>query len=539
MINALLILLAALIVIVLVFIIFTQDDQEDGPPEALKAASDLSASNNDVESSVNVSSETSKDVSKIDEERPLKPIVPPLDYTGTAEDLKLRLLMDDKLAPLTEVKTVQNVVAAVVQLRFPKELLSSGTNALAVLKASEAILQPRSSLFQYSVYFINQMDRLWLFGFDEELDDPVFEALVSAMDAISKFKKALESNEALKQANARISVGMSFGEVARTVRGTFGPTGHCGMPVYMAEVLAESAGDFMIHVDDQVHNQAMPFFDFREWRPIKLRHVLPPTAFFEVMGLNKKEELFAFASHQEAKIRRCVAVAYRYLDITEMAPLFGLITDSDDKVALEALASVSEIGDEKALGILKRILPETQKPILKSAIIEAMGKIAREDILPLLLASTKDTNWQVRYNAAKSLFRVAGGDSVKHLDHLLKDDNAAVRALVNGYFFQHTASEKHLLSLKELLSDLSVRGRRSAIEALCEIGTPQAVYAISESWQNQEQEVQTFILRKLVNVNSPVLYQAFLSMFKNADEKGRSQISSAMRRAGIGVINAN
>ncbi|MBF0545849.1 MAG: HEAT repeat domain-containing protein [Candidatus Riflebacteria bacterium] len=542
MINALLILLAALIVIVLVFVIFTQDDQEDElvkaaleSPEKEQAA--LSAGN-DGSKNAALSEKTNSESLELPE-KPLEPFKMPPDCSGKAEDLQLRLLMEDRLAPLTDLKIVPGAVVVVVQLRFSKEILSLGASSLNVLQTAEKILQPRLSPFPYSAFLTNQMDRLWLFGFDEERDDPVFEALVSAYDVVARFKKAIESDEALRQANARISIGISTGEVVRTIRGTFGPLSHAGMAVYMAEVLAEAAGDFMIHVDEPVHSQAVPFFDFREWRPIKLRHVLPAIAFFEVMGLNKKEELFAFASHAESRVRRAVAVAYRYLEIEENGPLFGLLSDPDEKVVIEALSTVSEIGDDRALGILKKILPEAQKTVVKSAIIEAMGKIAKEDILPILLASTKDTNWLVRFNASRSLYRVAKGEALKHLEHLLKDENGAIRAMINGIFFLQNGSDKHLLNLRDLLTDLSVRARRAAIDALTEIGNPQAIFMISESWSQQDPETQSFLLKKLMNLNSPILYQAFLNMFKNADEKGRAEIAVVMKKSGIGGINAD
>ncbi|HNW36834.1 MAG TPA: hypothetical protein PKM25_17980, partial [Candidatus Ozemobacteraceae bacterium] len=308
--NSILMVVVAVIVILLVFVMFSLDDQEELPVDetALKPGSGEDGEN---EATDGPADETRGVVAKpaSADERPQAPgsvmtaAGPEPVEPGTEQDLQYRLLLDDQVPSPTDV-IVKQAVAVVVQIRFPEEFQAEQEAWAKVLGAAEAILAPEKAPFPYSVYLTRQFDHLWLFGIDEERDDPIFEAIVCAFDAVRRFKKALESQPLLSSARARLAVGISSGKVVRIKRGPLGPVSHAGTAVYLAETLAEAAGDFMVYVDEDVHKLSLPLFDFREWKPIKLRPPLPPMAFFEVMGWNKKEEMFAFASHKEAYARR-------------------------------------------------------------------------------------------------------------------------------------------------------------------------------------------------------------------------------------------
>jgi len=420
-----------------------------------------------------------------------------------------------------------------VQIRIPEAILNDPQALIPILAKTETILEAEKAPFPFSVFSPNQTDRLLLFGFDEERDDEVFEAITTSFDLVSRFKKLLENDEKLAQIKARVGIGVAIGPVTRIIRGNLGPVSHAGKAVYLAETLAEAAGDFHIYVDEEVHRLALPMFDFREWKPIKLRSPMPAIPFYEVVGWNKREEVFAFASHQDPYPRRAVAVAYRYCDFEDLTPLMGLLSDPDEKVALEALATVSEIGADRALGILKKILPEAKNPILRSGIIESLGRAANDEMLPVLLAATKDVNWQVRFQAVKSLYRIARNESIRHIEHMVNDDDGAVRAAIHKILYEQYKLDKHLNALRDLLIDLSVRARKAAIEALVEIGSHSALFLVAQSYTVQEPDVKKLILRLLMKTRSNVLYQTFLNLFQNADECDRADIVWALRRSNL------
>ncbi len=551
--NSIMMIVGAVIAILLVFIIFSQSDQDDEP--------DLESLNEDVEND-NAREETPKRASVPLMKEAQKPSdefagqaqpstvsesnlstsanvqnthslqtdseTPP--EVGTEEDLKFRLMLNDQMPPPTAVKSAVGV-AATIQIRFLESSLVEGPAVIPFLTAIEGLLDTDLAPFPYSIFLGDQFDRLLLFGFDESRDDAVLESLVTLFDLIYRFKKALEKEDRLLKAKPRIAVGVSFGEISRILRGSLGPISHLGRAVYLSETLAEAAGDFQIYVDEEIHRLALPLFDFREWKPMKLRPPLPPIAFFEVVGWNKKDEIFAFSSHKEVYARRAVAVAFRYLDFDDLSPLLSLLADSDEKVALEALTTIIEIGDDRALGILKKILPEARSPFIRSSIMEAFGKVGKEDLVPVLLAATKDINWQVRFYAVKSLFRITGPEAMKHIEHLVNDDDGAVRVALHQILYKVSGNDNHLMVIREHLTDLSQRARKAAVEALLEICIPASVLMVARSYADQEPDLRRHILRLMTRTKSNVLYQAFLEIFHYAEEKDRTDIVSAVRRS--------
>jgi hypothetical protein len=449
---------------------------------------------------------------------------------GSREDLGFRLQLDDQSALPTQV-TRRHAVTVAVQIRFPEELLGDAAGFIKALGSVEEILDPSNSPFPHAVHLSHQLDRFWFFGLEEDRDDAVFEALVSAMDAISRFKKGLETSPVLSENRARIAIGISQGDVARISRGVVGPVTLAGKSVYMAETLAEAAGDLQIYVDEQIHRYALPLFDFREWKPLKLRSPIPPVAVFEVVGWNKKEEIFTFINHTDASARRAVAVSYRYLDFDDLTPLLNLLADTDERVAMETLATIKEIKDERALGILKKILPEAKNPVLKSAVIAALGGIGKDEVVPALVGSLRDNQWQVRFSAVQAICQICGPDSRKHLEPMADDEDGAVRAAVRKILYLQTHDRSHLEQLSALLHDLSQRARKAAVDALLEISEEASLRLAMNVYFEVEPELQRHILRLLMESKHPQSYACFLDLFQKADERGRADIAQAVRRA--------
>jgi hypothetical protein len=555
--NSIMMVVGAVIAVLIVFIIFSQDELEDEDVE------EIPAENQDPVGNGNSSSGTVADSavesaaagatvavavpshaenraaggpsSAATNERSApgrapgnsNPVGPAI---GSEEDFKFRFVLTEQIPPVTSIKTVP-AVACVVQLRFPEMAQAEAGMMAGLINLSEKVLLADDLPFPFEIHVGNQTDRLLLFGFEEERDDAVLEAMVTAGEITRRFRKLLEGSKELLQVKARLAVGISQGPVSRILRGPAGTIAHAGRAVYLAETFAESAGDFQTYVDEDTFRQAMPLFDFREWKPTRLRQSMPPIAFYELVGWNKKEEIFAFASHAEAYARRAVAVAYRYLDFDDLTPLLGLVSDPDERVALDALATVTEIGDERALGILKKLLPEARNAVLRSAVIEALGKVGKDEVVPALLASTKDVSWLVRFKAAKSLYQIAKGEALRHIEHLTGDDDGAVRSVIHQILYREFRREKDLLALRDLLTDLSLRARKAAVEALMEISGKEALSMVAQSFVEQEPEIKRHILRLFVKAKANSLYQCFLTMFHAADPRDHADIIAAVRRA--------
>jgi hypothetical protein len=536
--NSILMIVIAVVILLLVFVMFSLDDQEE-EMDFLQEENDKPVAESEPvkKTGKDTSSEKPPEISRTAAEnavpvRPIKAEPVKLQETGGEEDLRMRIMLDQSLPLPTSSEEVKGVVAA-VQIRFPEDIISPGDSFLKLISRAESLFEKEFS-FPFSCYQSAQLDRVWFFDKDENRDDELFEALVVAFEVVSRFKKALESDSALRDAKARIAVGLSQGTMLKVKRGLSAEPSWIGKPVYMAETLAEAAGDFSIYVDEQIHKAALPLFDFREWKPIKMRSPLPALPLYELVGWNKPQEIAAYASDKEPFSRRAVAIAYRYLELDDMIkPLLELLTDSDEKVALEALETIKVIGSDQALGLLKRIFPEAQEADFRSAIIDAFASIGKTEVVPVILGSTKEGSWKVRLSAARALYALSGKDSLRHLEHLLEDSDGAVRACVNSIFYRETAKSQYLEALADLLHDLSVRARKAAADELLSMESDENLKLVVDGFADQEYELQKYILRKLETRKSKILYQCFLTIFKISGEKIRPRVVEAVRRAGL------
>ena len=562
--NSILMVVGALVIIIVVLLVFSQDDPEEEEAELAEGESETSQAPAEMASTASGSAPPPVSEAETAQPRPSgnapvpagapsaspsspTPTPAPAGRTvasgspqissakgqaelGGVEDFELRLGVHETLPVPTELKT-RKAVVAIAQLRFPEDVLQNDQSFLPLLAAAESVLDPENAPFDYAQFPANQLDRIWLFGFDEDRDDPVLEALYASFDAISRFKKNLETHPQLAQARARLSIGLSLGPVTRFVRGPLGQTTLAGKTVYLAETLAEAAGDFQIYIDQEIHHLSQPLFDFREWKPMKLRPSLPQLSFFEVVGLNKREEIFAFASHKEAVFRQAVAISYRYLDMSDVTPLLSLVADSDERVAMEALKTISYLGDQRAQGILKKYLSETKSASLRAAVIEALSATGKEDIVPVLLAATKDVHWQVRFKASQGLYSILHQDGIKHLAPLRQDDDGAVRSAIHEIFFKETGDRKEIQALGSLLTDLSVRARKAAMEALGRIGTEDALQLLAQTFRQQDPDLRKAMVRLISGSRSPHAYGCLLKIFAVCDEPERMSMIPLMRRA--------
>jgi len=116
---------------------------------------------------------------------------------------------------------------------------------------------------------------------------------------------------------------------------------------------------------------------------------------------------------------------------------------------------------------------------------------------------------------------------------LLADPDGAVKACVNGAFYRATGKKEYIDVLAELSTDLSKRTRKAAVDELLDVESDATLKTVIASFSEQEMELQKHILRRLEFSKSKILYQCFLSIFKNSGEKIRPFIVEAVRRAGL------
>ena len=510
--------------------IVEKQEEPQNTPAVTEEDSDMFQQLSEEEEKEQITKTTHAEITRIHPiNKSIEPEKPVLEV-GTEDDLRLRLVLKQNLAkPVSLEKS--KCVAAVVQLRFPDDVIRNSNDFVNVLAHAEKVFEKPFS-FEFDTFQASQFNRIWIFE-PSEGRDVVIESLIDAYEVTIRFRKALESDKVLKDNKVKIAVGLSAGEMSFISRGVNSEPSLFGKPIYLAETLAEIVGDFGIYVDSAIHNATLPLFDFREWKPTIVRATLPAIPLYELVGWNKPDEIAQYIKHEEASARRAVAVAFKYFELEDLHPLIELLTDKDPSVVFEAINTISYIGSEKTNGVLKLRLPEATDPEIKSKIIEAFGNAGNPSVLPIVLASTKEKSWKVRLAATKSLYQLGGKDALSHLEEMLNDPDTIVKVVANSLFYKETGKPEYFNFLISSLGDASKRARATAVDCLMSIGTDRALKEITNSFANQEADLQKHILTKMVDSKSKILYQCFLTMFKNSNEALRPHIVEAVRRAGI------
>jgi hypothetical protein len=454
---------------------------------------------------------------------------------GGEEDLRFRTSIYERLPIAKDIKKL-DCIAAVVQFRLPEELERTPDKFLRMLQRAEKVLEADFS-FSFASYNLNQLNRLWLFTpqLEAMASDPLFEAIVVTSEAIIRFKNALRADTALAENKVKIAIGISIGQAFKISHGIANPATWYGNAIYMAEALADTALDLKVYADELIHNEVLPLFDFREWKPVALRANMAPAKMFELVGWTTPDEMVSYANHPEPSARRALAVAFRYLEFLDdkMSVLLTLASDPEEAVRYEALETIKVIANDRTLGMLKYIFPEAKNPEFRAIILDAFGEIGNPEVMPIVLGSTKESNWRVRRSAACTLHRLGGKDSLKNLEALLDDVDDSVRVAVHHIYYKETQNPTYLNSIISLLTNLSKRTRFNAVKALLDLGHDNAIKAIINSFSEQDVEIQRYILRRLEESKSKILYQCLLSLFKTSSEDIRTEIVEVIKRAGI------
>lgn len=104
--------------------------------------------------------------------------------------------------------------------------------------------------------------------------------------------------------------------------------------------------------------------------------------------------------------------------IKALDTLIPIADDEDEETTVRNAVcySLGEIGDDKAIPVLKRCLSDRKNYLLRRSALAALGKFESADMNSILIESLRDPHWRIRYEACKSL----GKRKVKEAFPILK-----------------------------------------------------------------------------------------------------------------------
>lgn len=85
--------------------------------------------------------------------------------------------------------------------------------------------------------------------------------------------------------------------------------------------------------------------------------------------------------------------------------LIPIADDEDEETTVRNAVcfSLGEIGDKKAIPVLKRCLSDRKNYLLRRSALKALGKFSGSQMNDILIEALRDPQWQIRYEAIKAL----------------------------------------------------------------------------------------------------------------------------------------
>jgi len=175
---------------------------------------------------------------------------------------------------------------------------------------------------------------------------------------------------------------------------------------------------------------------------------------------------------------RTVSALGKIGDDRAVGPCVQMLTDEDDDVRKAAAESLGLLGDASAVQPLLAALEsereytdcsETAHSLVLGKVIEALGKLADERAVPILIRSLRgDPDWSMRLGSAEALEQIGHPDAIDPLVEALKDSHSTVRWYV-AHALGVIGDERALrpLAVAEKLEDEgSVPAARPAIKKI-------------------------------------------------------------------------
>ncbi len=201
------------------------------------------------------------------------------------------------------------------------------------------------------------------------------------------------------------------------------------------------------------------------------------------------------------------------------------LKDSDSDVRGNAAFTLGNIGSETAIPGLLKALEESNKDVRWKAAF-ALGKIGTETAIPGLLKALEDSDEYVRRNAAFALGNIGSETAIAGLLKALKDSDESVRGNA-AFALAKIGSETAIAELLKALEHSD-----NALEALTEIETETAIAGLLKALEHSDEGVRGNAAFALGKIGSETAIAGLLKALEHSDEDVRWYAAFALGKIG-------
>ncbi|WNZ47505.1 HEAT repeat domain-containing protein [Leptolyngbya boryana CZ1] len=210
--------------------------------------------------------------------------------------------------------------------------------------------------------------------------------------------------------------------------------------------------------------------------------------------------------------------------------LFKLLKNSDDEIRENAAYILGKIGAEVAIPeLLKRLKDDDY--LVRKSVAFALGEIGTESAIPGLLKLLQDKDWRVRESAVSALGEISIEAAIPELFKLLEDNNPDVRESAVSALGE-IGTEAAIPELLKLLEDNDDSVRSNAASALGKIGAEAAVPKLLQLLKNDNLKVRSTAASVLGKIAASAAIPGLLKLLQDSDWGVRSNAASALGKIG-------
>lgn len=234
--------------------------------------------------------------------------------------------------------------------------------------------------------------------------------------------------------------------------------------------------------------------------------------FFDVMG--------GLVQHEDGHIRALAAIGLSNIgDIRAVDLIKPLLADSYPDVqeaAVKALAGLRDgIDISEVINTMK-----SENPVLRKSVVLLLGELGSSEAVSALGFAMKDEDENVRKAVVKSLSKIGSKESTEHLSIAMTDEDPSVRAMAAIALgqFGEAASYEHLSLLLEDSDDMV---KVSSIKALGMLGDDRAVSKLIEMLYIENGFVVTAAMESIGRLGGEEARGALMHMLGSDDVEFR------------------
>lgn len=139
------------------------------------------------------------------------------------------------------------------------------------------------------------------------------------------------------------------------------------------------------------------------------------------------KQLIALQTDEDEHIRIHARAVLAHIGAGAVEPLMEAARSGNTFLRAQSIHALSDIGDQRASGMILEFLEKDNDPEVRKASITALGKLKYAKAVSALVKQTRSEDWRIRAMTASALGNIKDNTAVAALVKLLDDDNARVR----------------------------------------------------------------------------------------------------------------